>query len=857
MTLPSRKRTRMTVEAATCLENSVHRTFEGIVQPFAFYTLEPHVLYSTSGQLVTEIEIGVDIDNTDTGPGRSRLADRICVENPSLLARLIEGNVLQLVLALNAVQNGPFFDCSNVEIECDESYACYVEPVILSCRKRKHLTGTSVLTHIQAKQKRTVVLFAFGTEITIQLAREHQTINALNTENSWPISNPCDIIRYAVGVGLLHDLALTGLPTGQSLASQRRIRVSWISNIFAGFTIQLQLICVVVPPMCPRRVHETISNCTSVQDIEVAFQSKPRWRIEVEFGSNITEAIFAHGVFFVSTIQRFLQCKDPQIFREAVAYRPMCVNKLPFQRALFLHLAHTDPASRIVSVGNTTFPQHRRPRDAPDGLREGGGKFVTAKVDGEEAFLLISNSTATVFTKVNNIPLPLATKVAGPVLFEGEWLSECNQFVVCDCLVTPRVNITTLPFHVRLQHWTSLASNLDPCIIFKPFFTCCDPFEATAHCLTWIKKSNVPCDGLIFISAEMPYWSNILTKVKFHPTIDFLILENKSLNEGFFQLMLRNDKYSLHSPLQLGNVKIPSVIACPSTYNNRVIEIAVSHQNGQIVWEPYKVRELGKLANYSSNVNGILKTVTLTNSSSENLTHLLQNIVIHSVHEFKNNYLSQLLVQIRAERRGKIIINDIGAGNGSNVRTWKRFSSIIEHVNLVEPNKDLLPELHQQGLTVVSTIHNTDYQRFASKFASERANWGKKEQGLFVLWVFSFSLTQVVRHSNELSCLVKQCVSPQNSTVILAHLYSDSDSFLDHSQGIYWGAISLNDDNIPSITLTVEGSRLAQQITESMITLDHIRNCCNSEKMVYQWSTTDPESHWLLRSLIGVTISNK
>ena len=207
--------------------------------------------------------------------------------------------------------------------------------------------------------------------------------------------------------------------------------------------------------------------------------------------------------------------------------------------------------------------------------------------------------------------------------------------------------------------------------------------------------------------------------------------------------------------------------------------------------------------------------------------------------------------------KGTIIINDIGAGNGSNVRTWRRFSSVIEHVNLVEPNKDLLHELGQQSSTLVSTIHNTDFQTFASKFASDRAQWGKKEQDRIVLWVFSFSLSQVVRQSNELSCLLNQCVGPQNSTVILAHLYSDGDSFLDHSQGIHWGAISLDGDNIPSITLTIDGSRLAQQITESMITLDHIRNCCNLEKMVYQRYTTDQESHWLLRSLIGVTISNK
>ena len=141
--------------------------------------------------------------------------------------------VLQLVLALVSAHIQFFFDGCCALIDCDEAYAYYVGP-ILSCRKRKFVSGTSIATDIEAKQKRAAILFAYGAKICIQLAWEHPKVNALHTENSWPISNPVDIIKYAVGAGLLHNLTLAGLPNGQSLSPQNQIRIAWSARLFTG-----------------------------------------------------------------------------------------------------------------------------------------------------------------------------------------------------------------------------------------------------------------------------------------------------------------------------------------------------------------------------------------------------------------------------------------------------------------------------------------------------------------------------------------------------------------------------------------------------------------------------------------------
>ena len=850
MKLPTRKRTLPVMQGDDDgIPKSVSRAFRLVIQPYVFHTHEPHVLYSTT-HLTTEIEIGLNIDVDGTCLEWSQL----CPKRQSPLARLLEGRALQLVLALDNAHNQSFFETNAPRIDCDESYACYTEPVFVTCRKRKHLLNKAIVTNVEVKQKSSTTLFVSDSEIQVQMAREYTKRNALNTECVWPITNPADIIKHAVTVGLLHDIVGNTLPTGQSLPSQNRVRISWMSRVFSGFVVELQLIFVVPTPVCPKKVSESVHKGSTSKEIGAAVGATDyTWRVEIEFHCRLTERVFAIGVNLIGAIQRFLSKSGNFSFKSAFAYQPQETES--FERSLLTHLIYKDPRARSWKTSNHSFPNHVRPRDAPAGLQEPGKRFVTAKIDGEEAFLIISMKQAYVITK-SHVHVVGFVPTSGPYVFEGEWLSDTETFVVCDCLVVPRLSITHLRFELRMQH--ILATNFQHKLVrLKPFFVANgNPFAATGLCLRWVQAAHLPCDGLIFVNGTKPYWGNILTKAKFHPTIDFFVAENESLPNGHFQLMLRKDKYLLHSPRRATttNIAIPTVVVAPPQTKNRVLEVLLDNTNGKMTWIPYKTREDGKLANYTSNADAIIRTVASTDTR-EHMAHIVYSLLTQMIYTFKNSWLFDSITLLQKRCSLPIVINEVGAGNGSNVLTWLKLyrGGSVQHVNLIEPDTERLVELNNRTTALSCTIHNVTFSEF---IATRQQIPVDPVDGYFTVWVFSFSLTQVVENLHQIKLILTRCARDREAVVSVQHLYNPDDDHHSHSQGIVWGPLEMITD-IPSITMTINYSRLAQSITERMLSLQFITDQCNihDRQISYLQYTIDPSAHWMLRSLTGIIVT--
>ena len=157
---------------------------------------------------------------------------------------------------------------------------------------------------------------------------------------------------------------------------------------------------------------------------------------------------------------------------------------------------------------------------------------VTEKADGLRLFLYITETGQLItINKANQIDIPTTPPAPVPklkhTLFDTEYISETNEFLIFDILLHNSKQTTELPFSKRYELLQSLTTELPKNTKLKTFL---EPSKTKsiydqAKLIYQPKKYPYELDGLIFTPTNKPYQINSL---KWKPideiTIDFLVV---------------------------------------------------------------------------------------------------------------------------------------------------------------------------------------------------------------------------------------------------------------------------------------------------------------------------------------------
>lgn len=198
-------------------------------------------------------------------------------------------------------------------------------------------------------------------------------------------------------------------------------------------------------------------------------------------------------------------------------------------------LLPTNPIPNLTRIFNNKLPSQVISQVTPvsvynvNQLKENFA--VTEKADGLRLLLHISpTGQLTTINKANltDIPLPPPSKLTPSLantLFDTEYITETNEFLIFDILLHNNTQTTKLPFEERYKLLQSLVPDLPSNTRLKTFLTPTKTLTIyqQAKKVYQPKKYKYELDGLIFTPTNQPYETSSL---KWKPideiTIDFL-----------------------------------------------------------------------------------------------------------------------------------------------------------------------------------------------------------------------------------------------------------------------------------------------------------------------------------------------
>jgi hypothetical protein len=619
---------------------------------------------------------------------------------------------------------------------------------------------------------------------------------------------------------------------------------------------------------------------------------------------------YAHYQISIRFLADFLnQCGSQKIIWITTA----SANDLMPEHSSFVRQHDDAPQCLTVPVKNSSdtvtvpYPKQPRPRDSTVAAQQTlhtGHALVTAKLDGVEAFLLgtvhglllIARCGWLVYT-----PWCVAPSVPTPFLLEGEFLPLERTMSCYDALLLPCGDATGLPYRRRLGHLERFLRMHSPAINAavssytvhtKPFFDySAFPTLAMVQCFRWIQRVQLPADGFVVICGMRTYWRQFALKIKFSPSVDFLLHPHPELPPDCFQLMLRDQRNGEAVYCGLERDNFPLVARAPAgereLYALRVIEVSPTRSLGGR-WDLSigPVRERNKEPNYLSNTALMLDAIE-TEQAPVVQRVFGQRVIgdtIKIVQRHKWNYVAASIhstwkLLVTSFQCTQFAIVEVGGGNGGDLRKWLALARDypLRCVHVIEPDGEAQAVyrgrlLGLQGTGQYTVLTNgpgevTVTQRSSATVTTFRlhhctlADWCPLEAPpptTGVCIVFNFSLAQIVSSPEDFGRILRSFLRrPTDHIVGVLHSYStEVESTRRWSNGLVWSAKSDRAaSRFPPVKLTVHGTRLATDITEAMVDIGQLvreaRECGFAMYAESLCAAVRRPVHWLLGSLYG------
>ena len=449
----------------------------------------------------------------------------------------------------------------------------------------------------------------------------------------------------------------------------------------------------------------------------------------------------------------------------------------------------------------------------------------------------------------------------------------------------------------------------------KPFYDySAFPVRATLECFRWMQRTQVAADGFIVACGSRSYWKQCVLKVKFWPSVDFLLKAHPELPKGFYQMMLRERRGTSVVYCSLTHSHghdVPYVVdtttsSTEGTYDQRVGEAHVTFSTAERRWGVAfgQLRESNKEPNYLFNIQSLLSDQYERAQMNETPVQRVFGTrttgdVKRVIQACKWNYCVGTIHGVWTALRDRcthFVIIEVGGGNGGDIQKWLtlvREKQPLVCIHVIEPSEASLVVYKERLLALpgilcytvtVTTLEANDCDGVCVRNQQEGwtltfwlhgctlSDWvpvAPPPPRTGVCVVFNFSITQIVSGRDDFRRLLHRLLPrPVDHMVGVLHSYDDTGEVTRAwSNGLVWKE---GEDNkiIPKGTfrrahLTVEGTKLAHSITEWMVDVkqlvDEARECgfmMHTEPLV-PCPGSRHRLHWLLVGLHGFVIQHR
>ena len=414
----------------------------------------------------------------------------------------------------------------------------------------------------------------------------------------------------------------------------------------------------------------------------------------------------------------------------------------------------------------TGYPVQPRPHDlTPRDLGHLNGCAVTPKADGLEAFFVGHHCGFAVVTRGGLVRCERwadGTAPLTPLILEGEVVQ--GTFVAYDCLATPvMAYISHGRFETRQAAMRQAVRRLGlDRVIHKPYFPVePHPQRALRRCVEWAERAGVPCDGVVFVDAELSGYAAgpRLWKLKHLPTIDFAVYGAPAPCR-LYEVMLRGGPASAMQSLHRFRdaqfeYDLPVLLEPPASVtlaDGDVVELGLrvdrdwESGTGTVTFPTMQVRERGKHANFLvGGMDLVANGMTLATLLQPGCSVLPRLVLDGPVRRARTQFLQGVLAQTGATR-----VLEVGGGCGGDLAVWMRHPRLAV-VDVVEPDATAVAEYRRRLVETHGATPSGDNGlcaagrlfRFHTARFQDVGGWLSDDDAGVLLAVLIFSITQV------------------------------------------------------------------------------------------------------------------
>ena len=603
------------------------------------------------------------------------------------------------------------------------------------------------------------------------------------------------------------------------------------------FTVFVQLNCALSPPVTAASAFvdavRAASRPRSPVDVPTWLAAvgavAGTWRVEIEVRPPAGSTAISHPLFLHHLLRQTVappaagpclpRGQFVALYRRHLLHHPHGGGLLATMAWALLHSTCRRVGLPIQAHG-PGYPIQPRPHDlVPRDFPYLNACAVTPKANGLEAFLVAHRHGYAALMRSGAVAFAAEWTAAAPPLYplvlEGELVG--GVFVAYDCLVSPALAYGQHGrFETRHAALSCAVRRLPPgLVVAKPFF----PFELHPHaalnrCQAWAADSGIPCDGVIFVDAERPGYTQTerLWKLKHTPTVDMAVYACGSALPGHYELMLRGSPatvvQSLHrfrDAQQPCEYDLPVLLRPPEAIpDGAVVELGVTvrrdeaAQRATVDFPTMQVREAGKCPNFVIGcMDVVARGVSLEALRAPTCPVLPRLLLAGPVRRARVEFLTRCL-----DRTAPARVVDLGGGRGGDLAVWMHAGSVAI-VDVVEPDADAVAEYRRRlvqtyGATPVvggetSELHTPDGRAFRFAIATARevrpsrlAAAAEPGQRPRTLVVCSFSVSQIVGCDADMDDLLALAFDGYGAVAVAisAHDHAAAPQLPDGTEGV-------------------------------------------------------------------------